>query len=98
MWKALEASRYCNNNPLHKEGHADVNVAVRFLISARLAQGDPITMKRQTRFVASEFSVHTKSAARVQRAHLRWILCTQNQKTGFSRLSRGPQGNPIYST
>ena len=54
MWKALEASRYCTNNPLHKEGHADVNVAVRFLISARLAQGDPITMKRQTWFVASE--------------------------------------------
>ena len=22
--------------------------------------------------------------------------CTQNQKTGFSRLSTGPQGNPIY--
>ena len=27
------------------------------------------------------------------RSSSRWILCTQNQKTGFSRMSRGPQGN-----
>ena len=54
MWKALEASRYCTNNPLHREGHADVNVAVRLLISARMAQGDPIVWKRSMWFVASD--------------------------------------------
>ena len=48
--------------------------------------------QNQCFFKFQRASLHTK----FQRA---WSsACTQNQKTGFSPLTRGPRGNPIYST
>ena len=56
MWRALEASRYCSNNPSYKEALADVNVAARLLISVRLVNCGPVHLKLKSWSVAAERS------------------------------------------